>query len=103
MRGYAFLEADWRRETLRTNLWMVPAVETLAVLLIFAGTYGVDRATYDGTIQLPSWVLSGTADAARMILATVAAAIITVVGSVFSITIVVLTLASTQFLSLIHI
>ena len=48
-------------------------------------------------IQLPSWVLSGTADAARMILATVAAAIITVVGIVFSITIVVLTLASTQF------
>jgi len=32
-----------------------------------------------------------------MILATVAAAIITVVGIVFSITIVVLTLASTQF------
>ena len=97
MRGHAYLEADWRREALRTNLWMVPAVETLAVLLIFAGTYGVDRATYDGTIQLPSWVLSGTADAARMILATVAAAIITVVGMVFSITIVVLTLASTQF------
>ena len=97
MRGHAYLEADWRREALRTNLWMVPAVETLAVLLIFAGTYGVDRAAYDGAIQLPSWVLSGTADAARMILATVAAAIITVVGMVFSITIVVLTLASTQF------
>jgi len=41
-------------------------------------------------------VLSGTAVPAND-LATVAAAIITVVGSVFSITIVVLTLASTQF------
>ena len=97
MRGHAYLEADWRREALRTNLWILPAVETLAVLLIFAGTYGVDRAAYDGVIQLPSWVLSGGPDAARMILATVAAAIITVVGIVFSITIVVLTLASTQF------
>jgi len=47
MRGYCLLEADWRRETLRTNLWIVPAVETLAVLLIFAGTTGstVQRTT----------------------------------------------------------
>jgi uncharacterized membrane protein len=97
MRGQAYLEADWRREALRTNLWIVPAVETLGVVLLFAGTYGVDRAAYNGVIRLPSWVLSGTADAARMILATVAAAVITVVGIVFSITIVSLTLASTQF------
>jgi len=39
----------------------------------------------------------GTADAARQILTTLAAAVITVVGVVFSITIVTLTLASTQF------
>jgi uncharacterized membrane protein len=97
MRGHAYLEADWRREALRTNLWIVPAVETLAVILLFAGTYGVDRAAYDGAIQLPSWVLSGAPDAARNILATVAASTITVVGIVFSITIVALTLASTQF------
>jgi uncharacterized membrane protein len=97
MPGQAYLEADWRREALRTNLWLVPAVVTLGVLLLFAATYGVDRAAYNGVIQLPSWVLSGTPDAARIILATVAAAIITVVGIVFSITIVSLTLASTQF------
>ncbi len=97
MRGHAYLEADWRREALRTNLWVVPALETLAILLLFAATYVVDRAAYDGLFKLPSWVLSGTADSARVVLATVAAAIITVVGIVFSITIVALTLASTQF------
>lgn len=97
MPGHAYLEADWRREALRTNLWVVPVVATLAVLLLFAVTYGADRAAYDGLIRLPSWVLSGGADAARALLATVAAAIITVVGIVFSITIVALTLASTQF------
>jgi uncharacterized membrane protein len=97
MPGHAYLEADWRREALRTNLWVVPVVEALAVLLLFAATYGVDRAAYNGLIRLPSWVLSGSADSARIILATVAAAIITVVGVVFSITIVALTLASTQF------
>ena len=97
LRGHAYLEADWRREWLRTNLWVVPAIETLGVLVIFAVTYSVDRAAYDGLIQLPSWVLSGSADAARVVLASVAAAIVTVIGIVFSITIVALTLASTQF------
>jgi uncharacterized membrane protein len=42
-------------------------------------------------------VISGSADAARQILTTIAAAIITVVGVVFSIILVTLTLASTQF------
>ncbi len=65
--------------------------------MLFAITYTVDRAAYDGLIQFPSWVLQGSADSARVVLATVAAAIITVVGIVFSITIVALTLASTQF------
>ncbi|BBY05351.1 DUF2254 domain-containing protein [Mycobacterium noviomagense] len=97
MLGQAYFEADWRREALRTNLWVVPVAETLAILLLFALTFWADRAAYNGIIALPSWVLSGTADSARVVLATVAAAIITVVGIVFSITIVALTLASTQF------
>ncbi|WIM87487.1 DUF2254 domain-containing protein [Candidatus Mycobacterium wuenschmannii] len=96
MRGL-YAEADWRREALRTNLWLVPVLETVAVLMLFGVTYAIDRSAYDGLIRLPTWVLSGTADVARVLLATVAAAIITVVGIVFSITIVALTLASTQF------
>ncbi|SEL88626.1 DUF2254 domain-containing protein [Streptacidiphilus jiangxiensis] len=89
--------ADWRREARRTNLWLVPVLEALAAAGLFAITLGVDRAAYNGTVQLPSWVLSGSADGARQVLTTIAAAVITVVGLVFSITIVALTLASTQF------
>src|ERR1700757_362804 len=96
MRGQIYFEADWRREALRTNLWLVPVLATFAIVLLFAVTYTVDRAASDGIITLPSWVLNGSADSARVVLATVAAAIITVVGIVFSITIVALTLASTQ-------
>jgi uncharacterized membrane protein len=70
---------------------------TVAVVVLFVVTYSIDRFAYDGRIQFPPWVISGTADVARVLLATVAAAIITVVGIVFSITIVALTLASTQF------
>jgi uncharacterized membrane protein len=96
MRG-PYFEADWRREALRTNLWVVPVLATFAVVVLFVVTYSLDRFAYDGRIQFPPWVISGTADVARVLLATVAAAIITVVGIVFSITIVALTLASTQF------
>jgi uncharacterized membrane protein len=87
----------WRREALRTNLWLVPTVEIVAAVLLFAVTYALDRAAYDGTLKLPSFLVSGDADAARDILTAVAAAVITVVTLVFSITIVTLTLASTQF------
>ena len=46
---------------------------------------------------MPSFVISGSADAARQILTAIAAAVVTVVTLVFSITILTLTLASTQF------
>jgi len=97
MRGGIYLEADRRREKLRTNLWFVPALKVLAAIVLFAITCTLDRAAYNGAFRIPGWVIGGTPDAARQVLTAVAAAIITVVGVVFSITIVALTLASTQF------
>jgi uncharacterized membrane protein len=97
MRPRIPLPSAWRREALRTNLWLVPTVEIVLAGALFAGTYALDRAAYDGSLQMPSFVISGTADAARQILTAIAAAVITVVTLVFSITIVTLTLASTQF------
>jgi uncharacterized membrane protein len=78
-------------------LWVVPSLEVLLAVALFVTTYAIDRAAYRGDLTLPSWVNSGSADAARQILIGIAAAVITVVGLVFSITIVALTLASTQF------
>src|SRR5215469_3594177 len=91
------LGSHWRREVLRTSLWFVPALEVVAAIVLFAVTIVVDRGAYHGDFTLPGWVISGSADAARQILTTIAAAIITVVGVVFSIILVTLTLASTQF------
>ncbi len=91
------LGSDWRREALRTNLWLVPSLEVIAAVALYVATHALDNAAYAGTVTLPSWMIFGTADAARQILTTLAAAVITVVGIVFSITIVTLTLASTQF------
>src|SRR6201993_2709985 len=88
---------QWHREELRTNLWLVPTILVLGGLGLFVVTLRLDQAAYQGRLRPPTWVISGTADAARQILTSIAASVITVVGIVFSITIVTLTLASTQF------
>jgi uncharacterized membrane protein len=69
----------------------------VAAVWLFAITYLLDRSASEGSIHLPAWIANGSADAARTILTAIAAAVITVVTLVFSITIVTLTLASTQF------
>jgi uncharacterized membrane protein len=87
----------WRREALRTTLWLVPSGLVLLAVLLFVLTNTLDHRAATGDLSLPSWVNTGGADAARTILTSIAASIITVVGVVFSVTIVALTLASTQF------
>jgi uncharacterized membrane protein len=49
-------------------------IEAVIALGMFAATYALDQASYNGHMALPSWLLSGTVDAARQILTTVAAA-----------------------------
>ena len=95
--GFLPKVSDQRREALRTTLWFVATLELVAAAALFVVTYQIDRAAYRGTITLPGLINDGSADAARQILTGIAAAVITVVGLVFSILIVALTLASTQF------
>jgi len=90
-------ESEWRSEVLRTNLWLVPAIEVVVAAILFVCTYALDRASYDGVFRVPGWAISGSPDVARTVLTAIAAAVITVVGVVFSIVIVALTLTSTQF------
>lgn len=89
--------SEWRREVLRTNLWLVPAVEVVGAVILFLCTYALDRAAYDHVFAVPGWAISGGPDVARTVLTAIAAAVITVIGVVFSIVIVALTLTSTQF------
>jgi uncharacterized membrane protein len=90
-------ESHWRDEALRTNLWLIPAIESAGAVVLFVVTLWVDHVAARGGVRLPSWVISGSPDAARQILSSLAGSIITVVGVVFSIMIVTLTLASQQF------
>jgi len=89
---------NWRWEALRTTLWFLPTVLIGVAALVFFATIKIDIAAFLHQIQLPTWLRSGTSQASgRDVLIAIAAAIITVVGVVFSITILALTLASQQF------
>jgi uncharacterized membrane protein len=82
---------------LRTTFWVVPTLLVVVSCILFAVTYEIDLAAYHHELTLPWWVRTGSADAGRQVLIAIAAAIITTVGVVFSITILALTLASQQF------
>jgi uncharacterized membrane protein len=88
---------SWRREELRTTLWLVPAALVAGAVVLFVVTYELDLAASDHHLALPGWIHTLTPSDAREVLTAVAAAVITVVGVVFSITILALTLASQQF------
>jgi uncharacterized membrane protein len=88
---------SWRWEELRTTFWVIPSILIVVSVLLFIVTFEVDVAAYHGRLRLPVWIRTGNADAERQVLIAIAAAVITVIGVVFSITILALTLASQQF------
>jgi uncharacterized membrane protein len=88
---------SWRWEALRTTFWLVPTLLVVVAALLFLATFAVDLAAFHHQLTLPYWIRTGSADAGRQVLIAIAAAVITVIGVVFSITILALTLASQQF------
>jgi uncharacterized membrane protein len=88
---------SWRWEELRTTFWVVPSMLVVVSVLLFVITFEIDVAAYHHRLTLPTWIRTGNASAERQVLIAIAAAVITVVGVVFSITILALTLASQQF------
>lgn len=81
------------RERLRGSLWFVPALMVSAVCLLAAVTLQLDRrAESTGSIGF-----TGSPDAASTMLATIAGAIVTLTALVFSVTVVALQLASSQY------
>ena len=68
-----------------------------AAIFLSLLTVTIDRAFLYGQGTQQWWLYSGGPDGAGTVLSVIAGAMITVAGVVFSITIVVLTLASSQF------
>ncbi len=80
---------------LRSTFWFVPGVMVLVAAMLAAITLSIDQGLVG--VPLPSWVYAGGAEGARALLSTVAGSMVTIAGVGFSITIVALVLASTQF------
>lgn len=83
-------------DTLRTSYWFVPALFAVAAAVLSVLAPLADHWVVDSGWELPDWVLT-TTDTARSTLAAMAGAMMAVTGTVFSITIVTLSLASQQF------
>ncbi len=82
---------------LRTSLWFIPSLLVAGSFLLALIIPELDaRLLSDGSRFIPGFYHGG-ADGARAVLAAIAGSMITVTGVTFSITIVSLTLASTQF------
>lgn len=84
----------WGR--LNSSFWFVPALLVAASLLLFYVMEYLDRSFVSG-ITGQTLVFSGGADAARSLLGAISGGIITVTATSFSLAIVTLTLASSQY------
>lgn len=80
---------------LRATFWFVPGLMVVGAALLAGIALGLDASLAGAS--LPDWMYTGGADGARALLSTVAGSMVTVAGVGFSITIVALVLASTQF------
>jgi uncharacterized membrane protein len=93
MRRVSLNLRGWR-ERLRQSLWFIPAVAVLLSFLAAEAASAVDRAVGDDVDN--AFVFSGSPATARSVVGTIAASMITFTGLVFSITMLVLQLASSQ-------
>ncbi len=85
-------------DAVRTQLWPVPAIAVLVALAIGTALPALD-ATVDGKLpeSVSALLFSGGPDAARAVLQAIAGSLITVTSLTFSLTVVTLQLASSQF------
>jgi uncharacterized membrane protein len=93
-----FTKLSWLWDTIQGSLWFVPSVMAAAAVTLAFTAVWIDHDLLQGkpgdTVAL---VYEGGAHGAREVLSTIAGAMITVAGVIFSITVVALTLASQQF------
>ncbi|MFO7975141.1 MAG: DUF2254 domain-containing protein [Candidatus Hydrogenedentota bacterium] len=91
----ALLRKLW--DAMGGSLWLVPATMLLVAIVVASVTIWLERAEHLSVPEGFRWVFGGGCQGARAILSTIAGSMITVAGVTFSIMMVVLTLASSQF------
>lgn len=84
-------------EKLRSNYWFLPGLMALGAIVLVISLGSIDRRWGVAVAKGVAWMGGNEPEGARAFLSTVAGAMVTVTGVVFSITIVALSLASQQF------
>ncbi len=84
-------------DSFRSSFWFVPSLMAVGAFAMALGMIMLDQSARGTWIETLGWAYTGGPEGARTLLSTVAGSVITVAGTVFSITIAALTLASTQF------
>ncbi|WP_149552204.1 DUF2254 domain-containing protein [Streptomyces marokkonensis] len=86
------------RDTLRVQLWPLPTLGVALAVVAGVALPRLDERLHDG---FPPWLrdylFGGSSDAARAVLAAIAGSLITVTALTFSLTVLTLQLASSQF------
>ena len=82
---------------LRASFWFLPSLLASCAFILSFITTSIDKIVAYRVDAQQWWIYGGGADGARTVLSVIAGSMITVAGMVFSITIVVLSLASSQF------
>jgi uncharacterized membrane protein len=91
----AWLRSSW--SAARDSLWFLPAVLTLVAAVLAVVLMALEQRGVLWTGKAPGWVYQGEAESARTVLNAITSGLITVTGVLFSVTIVAVQLASSQY------
>lgn len=88
------LASVWDR--IRSSFWFLPSILIVLAIVAGLGVVAIDEVVSMKNPWLRGWIYTGSAEGARTILGTIAGSMITIAGVVSSLTLVALTLASSQ-------
>lgn len=91
----AWLTMLWAKT--RDSLWFLPCIMTFAAIALAVGVTAAEREDAYTWVSWRWWGFGGGVEGARGVLSAIAGGLITVTGVTFSVTIVALQLASSQF------
>jgi len=89
------LTALWRRLT--GSLWFLPGITVAMCAILAVCLIWIDRVNRFGLAETYPLIFGGGVEGSRGVLSAIASSVVTVAGVVFSITIVALSLASSQY------
>ncbi|MGH8598824.1 MAG: DUF2254 domain-containing protein, partial [Gammaproteobacteria bacterium] len=84
----------WDR--VRSSFWFAPMIMAGWAIALAYATVALDGAATGRWLRAQSWAYTGSAEGATVMLSTIASSMITITGVVFSMTLVALSLASSQ-------